>query len=180
RNGLAECIKHDVIRDADGFASLEQNIGRAIEFDLEYLTDLIAHNVAIKGALVASDPFEQADRALLNFGHTFGHGIETAAKFTRPHGECVALGMIAASRAAVAMNMLDEQSRLRIVGLIDKAQLATRMFVDSSAVIEAMAYDKKVRSGKLRLVLPDRIGHVVLRDDVPPEVVRGAVESLRG
>src|SRR5438874_1773565 len=76
RAGLAECIKHDIIRDAEGFSSLEKNIPRALSLDMDYLTDLIAHNVAIKAAVVEKDPFERGERAHLNFGHTFGHAIE--------------------------------------------------------------------------------------------------------
>src|SRR5439155_1065280 len=72
RSGLAECIKHDIIRDADGFSRLEQNIPRALALDMNYLTDLVAHNVAIKARVVEPDPFEKAERAHLNFGHTFG------------------------------------------------------------------------------------------------------------
>jgi len=81
RGGLAECIKHDVIRDADGFAHLEENVHRALALDVDYLADLVAHNVAIKARVVEADPFERGERAHLNFGHTFGHAIETVSKF---------------------------------------------------------------------------------------------------
>jgi 3-dehydroquinate synthase len=91
RSGLAECIKHEIIRDAEGFAKLEQNIGRAIGLEMEYLTELIAHNVAIKARVVEADPFEMGERAHLNFGHTFGHAIETVSEYSYAHGECVAL-----------------------------------------------------------------------------------------
>src|SRR6185312_7098823 len=111
RGGLAECIKHDIIRDAKGFEILEANIGRALALDIDYLAELIAHNVAIKARVVESDPFEKAERAHLNFGHTFGHAIETISHYSYAHGECVALGMVAAARAALDLGMLDEQSR---------------------------------------------------------------------
>ena len=181
RGGLAECIKHEIIRDADGFARLEQSIERALSLDMEYLTDLIAHNVAIKAGVVAADPFEKGERAHLNFGHTFGHAIETVSKYTYSHGESVALGMVAASFAATKLGMLSDSDRGRIVALIRRAGLPTGgLTLDPAAVVEAMAFDKKVASGKLRFILPDRIGHVVVRDDVPIEIVRDAVESLRG
>jgi 3-dehydroquinate synthase len=181
RGGLAECIKHDIIRDADGFARLEQSIDRAVALDMEFLTDLIAHNVAIKAKVVAADPFEKGERAHLNFGHTFGHAIETVSKYEYSHGECVALGMVAASYAAVRLGMLATGDRERIIQVIARAGLPTGgMKLDPAAVVEAMGFDKKVAAGKLRFVLPDRIGHVVIRDDVPNEVVREAVDSLRG
>lgn len=180
RSGLAECIKHDIIRDANGFAHLEKNIGRAMKLEMDYLTELVAHNVAIKARVVELDPFENAERALLNFGHTFGHAIETVSKYSYAHGECVALGMIAASRAAREMAMLDDISVERIVAIIDRVGLPTKgLSLPIDDILSAMNFDKKVKSGRVRFILPDRIGHVVIRDDVPPEVVRRALESLR-
>lgn len=180
RGGLAECIKHDVIRDAGGFARLERDIGRALALDVDYLADLVAHNVAIKARVVEADPFERGERAHLNFGHTFGHAIETVSRYEYSHGESVALGMAAASRLAVELKMLDEASQRRIINVIQRAGLpAGGLALDVDEVVDAMAFDKKVKSGKLRFVLPDRIGHVVIRDDVPAELVRRAVESIR-
>jgi 3-dehydroquinate synthase len=181
RSGLSECIKHEIIRDADGFAALEKSIAKAIGLDIKYLTKLIAHNVAIKAAVVAADPFEKGDRAHLNFGHTFGHAIETVSNYSYTHGECVALGMVAASTLANKLGMLDGDSVTRIIKLIDAAGLPTGgMNLDVDNVIAAMSFDKKVRSGKIRFILPDKIGHVVIRDDVPAKLVREAVQSLRG
>jgi 3-dehydroquinate synthase len=181
RGGLAECIKHEVIRDAEGFARLEQNVGRALALDLGYLSDLVAHNVAIKARVVEADPFERGERAHLNFGHTFGHAIENVSHYDYSHGESVALGMAAASHLAVSLGMLDDASRRRIVALIERVGLPVRgLTLDVGQVVDAMRFDKKVKSGKLRFVLPDRIGHVVIRDDVPVEAVTRAVEALRG
>jgi 3-dehydroquinate synthase len=181
RSGLAECIKHEIIRDPRGFDALETNIGRALALDTDYLAELIAHNVAIKARVVEADPLERGERAHLNFGHTFGHAVETVCGYAYAHGECVALGMVAASHAAVELGMLDDVSRRRIVGLIGAAGLPTRgKGFGIDAVAAAMRFDKKAQAGRLRLVLPDRIGHVVVRDDVPDAVVRGAVASLEG
>jgi 3-dehydroquinate synthase len=180
RSGLAECIKHDIIRDANHFAQLESSIDRALKLDFDYLADLVAHNVEIKARVVEADPFEKGERAHLNFGHTFGHAIETISNYTYTHGESVALGMMAAARTARDMNMLDEISVKSIRTTLDKAGLPTGgLKVDPAAVVESMIYDKKVRAGKIRLVLPDRIGHVVIRDDVPTPMMLAAVESLR-
>ena len=179
--GLAECIKHDIIRDANGFAELERDIRRAFEMDVDYLTHLIAHNVAIKAKVVEADPFEKAERAHLNFGHTFGHAIETLSGYTYSHGQCVALGMAAASQLAVDLGMLDAESRRRIIAVIQQAKLPVAgLNLATRNVVDAMIFDKKVRGGKVRFVLPDRIGHVVIREDVPPQLVTRAVDSLRG
>jgi 3-dehydroquinate synthase len=178
--GLAECIKHDIIRDAEGFTSLEQNIDKALALDVEMLSELVAHNVRIKARVVEADPFERGQRAHLNFGHTFGHAIEKVSNFSYSHGESVALGMVAATNLAVDLGMLDRTLADRIVKLIAKAGLPIGgMTLDAAAVQEAMAFDKKVKSAKIRFILPERIGHVVIRDDIPPERVRAAIERLR-
>ncbi len=179
RGGLAECIKHEIIRDAEGFGRLESEISRALERDISYLSALVAHNVAIKASVVEADPFEKGERAHLNFGHTFGHAIESVSRYAYSHGECVALGMVAASRLATDLGMLDEKSRSRIVGVIAKAGLpVSGMQLDPRAVAHAMIFDKKVRGGRIRFILPDRIGHVVIRDDVPAEAALAALQSL--
>jgi len=181
RGGLAECIKHDIIRDAEGFARLESNISRALAVDLDYLAELVEHNVAIKARVVEADPFEKGERAHLNFGHTFGHAIETVSHYSYSHGQCVALGMAAAATLAVDLGMIDDDSRKRIVSLIEKAKLPARgLQLPVRDVMDAMHSDKKVKGGRMRFILPDRIGHVVIRDDVSAELVTKAVESLRG
>ena len=180
RGGLAECIKHDCIRDADGFAALETNITRALSLDLDYLTKLVAHNVAIKARVVEADPFERGERAHLNFGHTFGHAIETLSQYKYSHGESVALGMTAAVHASSALGMLPESSRKRIVDVIELAGLPTRgLTLNPQEIVEAMIFDKKVKAGKVRFILLDQIGHAVVRDDLPPSLVLEAVQSLR-
>jgi 3-dehydroquinate synthase len=122
---------------------LEQNITRALSLDIEYLTQLVAHNVAIKARVVEADPFEKAERAHLNFGHTFGHAIETISRYEYSHGECVALGMTAAAYASVKLGLLDEASRRRIVVVIDQAGLPIDdLKLDVKQIVDAMIYDK--------------------------------------
>jgi 3-dehydroquinate synthase len=179
RGGLAECIKHDIIRDADGFAGLEAEIHRALDGDISYLASLVAHNVAIKAKVVEADPFENGERAHLNFGHTFGHAIETVSHYHYSHGECVAFGMVAASRLALNLGMLDETSCRRIIAVIVKAGLPVKgMTLDPRVVADAMIFDKKVRGGRIRFILPDRIGHVTIRDDVPADAALASLQSL--
>lgn len=179
RGGLAECIKHDIIRDAQGFADLEQNIHLALSLNLDYLQRLIAHNVAIKASVVAEDPFERGVRAHLNLGHTFGHAIETVSVYSFSHGEAVALGMVAAAHLAKSLGLIDTRSQQRITAVIAQAGLPTTgLKLNVDQVVEAMAFDKKVKSGRLRFVLPSPIGQAVIRDDVPVELVKQAVQSL--
>ncbi len=178
-SGLAECIKHEVIRDADGFNDFEKNLGSILKLDPAVLTELIAHNVAIKAKVVQADPFEHGERAHLNFGHTFGHALERFLNFSLTHGECVALGMVAATELAVDLELLSPDAAGRIVRLIQSAGLPARSRnIDSAAVLNAMSFDKKVKSSRVRFVLPDRIGHVVVRDDVPTVRVLRAIDRL--
>jgi 3-dehydroquinate synthase len=179
-SGLAECVKHDIIRDADHFAQLDTILTQALTRDLETLSALIAHNVTIKAKVVEADPFEKGERAHLNFGHTFGHAFEKVSEFGYSHGEGVGLGMVAASRLAEAMGLIDADSVQKIIGAIGAARLpVSGLKLDVQKCVAAMLYDKKVSGVKIRFVLPDRIGHVVIRDDVPPEAVAQAVASLR-
>ena len=177
--GLAECIKHEIIRDADGFAALEKNLGDILNLDVDRLTDLIAHNVRIKAKVVEADPLERGERAHLNFGHTFGHALERVYDYGHTHGECVALGMVAASSMAVELGMFEASAAERIVWLISRAGLPIiAANLDSAAVLSAMTFDKKVESARIRFILPDRIGHVVVRDDVTAELVARAIARL--
>jgi 3-dehydroquinate synthase len=124
--GLAECIKHEVIRDADGFTALEENLDAILGLNLQTLSQLVAHNVKIKAKVVEADPFENGERAHLNFGHTFAHAIEKVSHHTISHGRAVALGMVAASQLAVDLGMLDAASAERILKLIDCRREARR------------------------------------------------------
>ncbi len=179
RNGLAECIKHDVIRDADHFNLMFDAMPNFLAKDVPALTDLVRHNVAIKAKVVASDPFEKGERAHLNLGHTFGHAIEKVTKFSVAHGEAVAVGTVCACRASAAMGMMSQNDADRVTSLIALAGLPTGgIEADADVLIAAMASDKKVSGGRVRFVLPTRIGAATLRDDVPPSVVRDAVASV--
>jgi 3-dehydroquinate synthase len=179
RGGLAECIKNEIIADADGFTRLEATIGKALERDPEYLADLVAHNVAIKARIIEADPYETGARAHLNYGHTFGHAVENASHFAYSHGEAVALGMVAAAHLARDLGMIDEATRERIVALITVAGLPTSgLKLSTSEILNAMATDKKAIGGKLRFILTERIGKVTLRGDIPPELIAKAVDTL--
>lgn len=179
--GLAECIKHDIIRDAQHFAALPGLIAQCLKCDLPALAQLVAHNVAIKARVVEADPFEKGERAHLNFGHTFGHAIEKVSQYQYSHGEAVALGMIAASRLSARLGLLQPGELRQIEHVISLAGLPRGgLDLDVDACTAAMAYDKKVFGSKIRFVLPAGIGKAVIRDDVPADQVRDAMMSLRG
>jgi 3-dehydroquinate synthase len=178
--GFAEVIKYGAIRDEAFLAWLEASMPALLAKSDDALTHAIFESCRIKADVVGADEREAGERAILNFGHTFGHAIEAASNYLYSHGESVALGMVAASFAAVKLGMLDERDRGRITDIIRRAGLPTgNMELPVARVIDTMGFDKKVESGKMRFVLPDRIGHVVIRDDVPETTVREAIENLR-
>jgi 3-dehydroquinate synthase len=181
RAGLAECIKHDIIRDAAGFASLEENLSEVLQLNPRRLAELVAHNVAIKARVVMADPFEHGERAHLILGHTFGHAIETTTDYKYLHGEAVALGLVAAARLAQSLQLIDAATASRIERLVVAAGLPTQASdLDVDRIVASMAHDKKVRDSRLRFVLPAGLGSAIIRDDVPVELVRQTVDSLRG
>lgn len=180
RGGLAECVKHDVIRDAAGFALLEASVRALATRDIDFLADLIAHNVALKAAVVQADPYETGERAHLNFGHTFGHAFETVSDYAYAHGEAVSLGVVAATRLAVALKLCAHEDAERVIALLRALQLSTGgVTLNTDEILAVMAFDKKATQDGLRFVLPDRIGHVTLRSGVDENLVRAAIESVR-
>lgn len=181
RCGLAECIKHGIIRDAQLFAFISQNMPKIIARDASTMIRLVEWNVQIKAAVVHEDPFEKGVRALLNLGHTFGHAIETVADYTGiQHGEAVALGMVAAANLSVARGLLSTDDAEKMNTLIDLAELPTSLpSLDVARVFEAMGRDKKVEGAKIRLVLPTGIGSAEVFRGVPDDQIIAALESLK-
>ena len=181
RAGLAESVKHAVLFAPEFLDWHETRMDDVLRLEAEALNELIERNVRIKGDVVSRDPHERTDqRILLNFGHTIGHAIESRAAYSLRHGECVGLGMIAACRLSQWLGMLDPAVTSRLAGLLSRIGLPTRLepAIATDRVMETIQHDKKRRSGKTRFVLLEDIGRPVIRDDVPPEVVRDAFESL--
>ena len=179
--GIAEVIKYGVILDNDFFEYLEKNIGRLRELHWEVLETVVARCCRLKAGVVEKDEKERGLRAILNFGHTLGHALEALTDYKKyKHGEAVAIGMIGECRIAEEMGMLKKEARDRIEHLIGKAGLPGRIEVKLSvdSIIQILSLDKKVRAGKVRFVLPERIGRVVVRNDVPEDIVREVVSGL--
>lgn len=171
--GLAETIKHGLVRDAQFFEWLEANIERLLALDNEALATAVLRSCQIKAAIVASDEREQGERALLNFGHTFGHAIEIAYGYGAwLHGEAVAAGMALAADLSARLGMLPRSQAERIGELLTRLGLPTSAKgLSPSRFRELMSVDKKARDGNLRFILLERIGSACIRDDVPASVL---------
>lgn len=181
--GFAEVIKYGVIYDAEFFAWLEQNIDLAMQLDPEAISHVIRRSCEIKAEVVSQDEHESGLRAILNYGHTFGHAIEALGEYEQVqfHGQAVAIGMACAADMAVNLGMMQAADRDRICALIEKAGLPQHLEagLNVEAIYERMFSDKKVAAGKIRFILPTKIGHVELRGDVPREEVLRALNDRK-
>lgn len=180
KNGLAEVIKYGVIDDPILFATVERQGGAILEKDYKVLMEVVTRSCQIKKGIVEIDERERGLRRILNFGHTIGHAIEAASGYTIPHGDAVAIGMVAASSISERMQFLPAEDRRRICDLIQGVGLTTRVpkGITTEAVIDAMKGDKKRRGGKLHFVLLKRIGLPFVTGEVPEVLIRETVEGL--
>jgi 3-dehydroquinate synthase len=180
--GLAEVVKHALIRDPDLFAFLEQHLERAVNLELEddQLDWLIAANARIKAEVVAADEKESGLRAILNYGHTLGHAIESASQYGYLHGEAVILGMIGAGQIAVQRGMWDPAERERQDALLARLGIPAGLSrLSADLVLERARADKKRLEGRHRLVLARRIGQVEIADGISDQEVRAALEYVQ-
>ena len=177
-SGLGEVVKYGVILDPQLFAHLEQNAPALRNRDPSVLVPIIARCCRLKADIVEQDELELSGlRAVLNYGHTFAHAFETLTGYTELlHGEAVAMGMMCAARLARQLGRIDQELVDRQQRLLESLGLPVAPpKLDPEDVLAAMRTDKKAQHGKLRFVLPTRLGHVELVSDVPAADVRRAL-----
>ncbi len=177
--GLAEVIKYGAIRDAAFFGWLEVNLSRVKAGEVEALTHAIRESCRIKADVVRADERETGERAILNFGHTFGHAIEAAQGYgSWLHGEAVAAGMVVASRLSERVSGLPAADTRRLRDLVAAAGLpCAPPALPRARWLELMGRDKKVAGGRLRFVLLERLGAATVRADVEPHHLDEALAS---
>jgi len=180
RSGLYEVIKYGVIADAQLFRYLERHMNAILRRDPAALSRITARSIAIKARIVSADERESGLRQILNFGHTLGHALETATNYRRfRHGEAVGWGMIAAALVAVAQAHLSDRDALRIIRLVASIGPLPRLDALRVASLRPiLASDKKSRGGRVRWVLPRRIGRTAWGIEVPWPVVARAFAEL--
>jgi len=172
--GLAEIIKYGVISDSRLFDYLENNKENILSLG-DSIIHIIRRSCEIKAGVVSEDEREAGLRAILNFGHTIGHAIETVTAYKKYlHGEAVAVGMCAAAYLAVRKKMLRKKDAERIKYLIESYKLPCAMPEDISIdkIMSAMEIDKKVKEGRLTFILPESIGKVRIEEGVDREEIR--------
>jgi 3-dehydroquinate synthase len=184
RAGMAEVIKYGVIWDAELFAQMEasKNLNQHRYIKPELLNEILIRSCQAKADVVGKDEKEGGLRAILNYGHTIGHAIESLTGYRLVnHGEAVAIGMVAAGQIAVNLGMWQQQETDRQNAIIQKAGLPTQIpaGVDIEAIIDALQLDKKVKAGKVRFVLPTQIGVVTVTDQVPSDTIRQVLQKMQ-
>jgi len=177
--GLAEVIKHGLVRDEDFVAWLEQNVEKLLACDQQALAHAVRRCCEIKAAMVAEDERETGVRALLNFGHTFGHAIESGLGYGKwLHGEAVAAGMVMAADLSRRMGYIGQADVDRVIALLERARLpVAQPGIAPGRLQESMAVDKKTEGGKLRFILLDRIGAASVRAEVPADLLQQTLTS---
>lgn len=181
RAGFAEVIKYGVIRDANFFEYLEDNIDKIFSLQPEALKKVVATSCRIKAEVVELDECERGLRRILNFGHTIGHAIESLTRYSLyKHGEAVAIGMVASSRIAQRLEMISSIEVERIWQLIRKSSLPYRFKeIDPEDIVERIRKDKKVFGEKIRYVLPRRIGVVEIVENINPKLVIEILQEIK-
>ncbi len=178
-NGLAEVIKYGIIQDRELFQLIENNLPLIKSVDESLIEEVVFRCARIKADVVEKDEKDIGLRQILNFGHTVGHGIETASEFGIQHGRAVAIGMVAAAMIAHKMNMLSSSELNRIKSVIKKAGLPTVLPpLDIKNIKLAMQHDKKRIEGKMQFVLPRSIGEVFITDAVSNALVESVLKEL--
>ncbi|MBA8884519.1 3-dehydroquinate synthase [Dokdonella fugitiva] len=179
RAGLAEVVKYGAIGDAAFFAWLERHADALNARDDAALAEAIAASCRHKAGVVARDEHEQGERALLNFGHTFGHALETATGYGNLlHGEAVAIGMVLAARLSAERGHASHDDACRLARLLAAFGLPTAApAADPERLLALMQLDKKNLGGRLRLILWHGIGAAAIVPDVDAAAIRGVLAA---
>lgn len=170
--GLVEVVKYGVIRNAELFEYIEKHLHDILQLNHTALLKIIADSCQIKTSVVEEDEKEVYLRAILNYGHTIGHAIETLTNYNKyRHGEAIAIGMLYATKIAVEIGLTNNKVYERQMSLIKRLGLPLTIDLKPGDIIKTLYIDKKVISGKLRFILPKKIGEVVISDEVTEDIL---------
>jgi 3-dehydroquinate synthase len=172
-------VKSAFLVDRESVAQVERAIPGVLRAETGAALTAISLAAEVKASIVTADPREQGLRALLNFGHTMGHAYETAGHYRASHGEAVAIGLVFACALAELLDLAPAAIRTDIERLLTKAGLPIRARIPTAAW-GLLARDKKVRAGKVRWILPRRIGRFSEVTDVPERTLRAAARIVEG
>ena len=176
-NGLAEVIKHGIIRDAGYFHMLDEKFDQVMALNHDVLRELIHVSCRIKSEVVAEDEKESDIRRILNFGHTIGHAVEAASGFDIAHGFAVCIGMVAAARISLDKGLLVQDKLATIISMIERYGLPTEVpeNLDRNLIKSYLLTDKKRISSNTSFILARDIGEVIITDEVSEEEIDAVI-----
>ncbi len=177
--GFAEVMKHGIIKDSIFYEWLIEKMYEICERDLDTLEEMVMRSCMVKKLVVEKDPTEQGERALLNLGHTIGHAIEKAKHFELYHGECVALGTVAAAYISWKRELLSMEEYYEIRDMFVPFYLPISIDnVEAETILNLTKSDKKMEAGKIKFVLLKKIGKAVIDNSVTDEEILAAVREI--
>lgn len=178
-NGFAEVMKHGLIKDSMYYEWLLENMYEICDRDVDVLLEMIMKSCMIKKLVVEKDPTEKGDRALLNFGHTIGHAIEKYKNFTMSHGECVALGAVAAAYISWKHEWLSMEEYYEIRDMFVPFNLPISIEdIEPEKILELTKSDKKMEGNTIKFVLLKKVGKAVIDKTVTDEDILNAVKEI--
>lgn len=178
-SGFAEVMKYGLIRDGAFYEWLVKKMYEICERDLDVLEEMLVRSCGVKKAVVEKDPTEQGERALLNFGHTIGHAIEKARNFELYHGECVALGAVAAAYISWKRGLLSMEEYYEVRDMFVPFNLPITVDgIDPEEILKFTKSDKKMEAGRIKFVLLKKIGKAIIDNTVTDEEILAAVNEI--
>lgn len=178
-SGFAEVMKHGLIKDAAFYEWLIENMYEICDRDLDVLQEMLRRSCTVKKLVVEKDPTEQGERALLNFGHTIGHAVEKAKDFQLTHGECVALGAVAAAFISWKRELLSMEEYYEVRDMFVPFNLPISVDgLDPMEILRLTKADKKMEAGKVKFILLKKIGKAVIDRTVTDEEILAAVNEI--
>lgn len=180
--GMAEILKHGLLRDEAYYQWLKDHRESILEKDMDVLREMIFRSCQIKADVVEQDPMEKGLRALLNLGHTIGHAVEKKLNFQMLHGQCVALGCVAAAFLSYKRGLIDAAAvdEIRATNRIFQLPVQLETDLSTEELLEATKKDKKMSQGRIRFILLRRIGEAFADTTVTEEEICAAIDSLKG
>ncbi len=178
-SGFAEVMKHGLIKDQNYYTWLIENMYEICDKDTDVINEMVQRSLLVKKAVVEKDPTEKGERALLNFGHTIGHAIEKQMDFKMMHGECVALGCVAAAFISWKRQLISMEEYYEIRDMFVPFNLPISIEgIDKEAVLELTKSDKKADSDRIKFVLLKKIGKAFIDDTVTREEMSAALDEI--
>lgn len=184
-SGFGEIIKHGLILNKAYYIYLKENAQRAIARDYDVLEEIVYQSCQIKQLIVEEDPYESGRRALLNFGHSIGHALEKTMDFSMLHGECVAIGSLAAAHISLQRGQISERELNDLIQVVESYHLPTTITLSErhlaqNSILKAMKKDKKMESGIIKFILLKVIGEAYIDKSVTEAELIAAIEYIMG